>query len=190
MKSLTYTLFALLLSVNIYAVEIPNQFEDGQVTSASQMNENFQVLKVEIEALKSQLTSQANNQVNFIGYSEDSMNGGAGFFAMLQACENFASGSHICNTDEFLGSQYSESAMSTVSGEAWILPSVVAATAADNGYGIGWSRNGATFGSTSSYRNCENWGRTENSMAGSAVTGVGRISSRSCDTVLKVACCK
>ena len=68
MKSFTYTFLALLLSNSSFSVEIPNHFEDGQVTSASQMNENFQALKVEIEALKSQLTSQANNQVNFIGY--------------------------------------------------------------------------------------------------------------------------
>ena len=185
MKSFSYTFLALLLSNSSFAVEIPNQFEDGQVTSASQMNENFQVLKVEIEALKSQLTSQANNQVNFIGYSEDSMNGGAGFFAMLQACENFASGSHICNTDEFLGSQYSESAMSTVSGEAWILPSVVAASGAR-----GWSRNGVTVDDISSTRNCQAWNRIENNMYGSAVRTGGNISIRSCDNVLKVACCK
>jgi hypothetical protein len=187
MSKLTIFMFSTIISSFALAdFEIPNQFEDGQVTSASQMNENFQALKSEIEALKSQLTSQADNQVNLIGYSEESMNGGAGFFAMLQACENFASGSHVCNTDELLGSQYSESAMSTVSGDAWILPSVVAGT----GNGSGWSKNGVTFSSTSSYRNCENWNRTDNNATGSAVWAGGHVSSSSCGSVLKVACCK
>jgi hypothetical protein len=184
MKSLTNTLLALLLSANVIAVEIPNQFEDGQVTSASQMNENFQALKVEIEALKSQLTSQADNQVNFIGYSEDSMNGGAGFFAMLQACENFASGSHVCNTDEFLGSQYSESAMSTVSGDAWILPSIVAAGS------TGWSKFGVVLNNGETYRNCKNWSQSTYDFNGSAILTGGVTSALSCTNVLKVACCK
>ena len=44
--------------------EIPNQFEDGQVTSASQMNENFQALKSEIEALKVNLRPVQKTKVN------------------------------------------------------------------------------------------------------------------------------
>ena len=177
-------LSTIISSFALADFEVPNQFEDGQVTSASQMNENFQALKVEIEALKSQLTSQADNQVNFIGYSEDSMNGGAGFFAMLQACENFASGSHVCNTDEFLGSQYSESAMSTVSGDAWILPSIVAAGS------NGWSKFGVVLNNGNTYRNCYNWSQSRYDFYGSAILTGGVTSALSCNNVLKVACCK
>ena len=185
MKSFTYTFLVLLLSNSSFAVEIPNQFEDGQVTSASQMNENFQALKVEIEALKSQLTSQANNQVNFIGYSEDSMNGGAGFFAMLQACENFASGSHVCNTDEFVKSQYSESAMSTVSGGAWILSSIVALRGSEGG----WSSNGIPTSSTR-YVNCQNWTTSSDYYYGTSIFPGGGISRSNCSVEQRIACCK
>ena len=69
MKSLTYTLFAILLSANVIAVEIPNQFEDGQVTSASQMNENFQALKAELEAQRALIEANLGNQkVVFRGF--------------------------------------------------------------------------------------------------------------------------
>ena len=163
MKILTYTLFALLLSANAISVEIPNQFEDGQVTSASQMNENFQALKVEIEALKSQLTSQANNQVNFIGYSEDSMNGGAGFFNMLQACDNSYSGSHICDGADISKSSFNPAAMDSVSGSAWII-------------------NGSS--------SCESWSRSTEQFTGRSINEYGRNTYSFCHETLKVACCK
>ena len=77
MKSLTNILFALLLSANVLAVEIPNQFEDGQVTSASQMNENFQALKAELEAQRALIEANLGNQkVVFQGFSAESMDGG------------------------------------------------------------------------------------------------------------------
>ncbi len=111
MKSLTYTLFALLLSANAFAVEIPNQFEDGQVTSASQMNENFQALKAELNAQRALLEANlgAQNTV-FQGFSLNTVDGGAGLVAMQQACNNFSSGSHVCTTSEFAQSSYNETA--------------------------------------------------------------------------------
>ena len=49
-------LSTIISSSALAEFEIPNEFEDGQVTSASQMNENFQALKVEIEILKNQIS--------------------------------------------------------------------------------------------------------------------------------------
>jgi hypothetical protein len=104
MKSLTYTLFVLLLSANVFAVEIPNQFEDGQVTSASQMNENFQALKVEIEALKAQLEQSQNPpKVEFQGYSEP-ISGNSGIAEFSVACEAVTAGSRMCIGDELINS--------------------------------------------------------------------------------------
>ena len=54
MKKLTIFIMSTIISSFALAdFEIPNQFEDGQVTSASQMNENFQALKAEIRGTRS-----------------------------------------------------------------------------------------------------------------------------------------
>ena len=104
MKSFTYIFLALLLSNSSFAVEIPNQFEDGQVTSASQMNENFQALKVEIEALKAQLEQSQNPpKVEFQGYSEP-ISGNSGIAEFNAACEALSSGSRMCVGDELINS--------------------------------------------------------------------------------------
>ena len=187
MKSLTNTFLLLLLSANTFAVEIPNEFQDGQVTSASQMNENFQALKVEIEALKSQIsTIQSTTRTQFRGFSNDAVSGLAGFFAMLEACENFVAESHVCSSDEISGSRRGDYAMSTVNGDAWVLPSIKSGSS-QSGWG---STLGNTFSGTSSYRNCENWNTTNIVHTGTVVRSNGSISTRSCGSTLKVACCK
>ena len=101
MKSFTYTFLALLLSNSSFAVEIPNQFEDGQVTSASQMNENFQALKVEIEALKSQLSNiQAESNIQFVGFTEELMRAKNGTIEMNTLCHNYTPNSRVCTDME------------------------------------------------------------------------------------------
>lgn len=101
MKYLTFIFLVLLLSATTYAVEIPNQFEDGQVTSASQMNENFQALKVEIEALKSQLSNiQAESNIQFVGFTEGLMRAKNGTIEMNTLCHNYISDSRVCTDME------------------------------------------------------------------------------------------
>ena len=181
MKNLTYTLLAFLLSANIYAIEIPNQFEDGQVTSASQMNENFQALKVEIEALKNQLSEiQSNNRTQFRGFTSESMNGAVGFFEMLEACENFVAGSHVCSVDEVLGTKRGDFAMSTATGKAWILPSIKTERETQLG---GYINQDDT-----THRNCDNWQNSSN--WGTFINGDGAFGTQECSSLAKIACCK
>ena len=183
MKSLTNTFLLLLLSANTFAVEIPNQFEDGQVTSASQMNENFQALKVEIEALKSQLSEiQSNNRTQFRGFTSESMNGAVGFFKMLDACENFVAGSHVCSTDEVLGTRRGDFAMSTATGNAWILPQIKHPTENETQLGA-YIDQDHTFN-----RNCDNWQNSSN--WGTFINSDGAFGTQQCSSLAKIACCK
>ena len=181
MKILTYTLFALFLSANIYAVEIPNQFEDGQVTSASQMNENFQALKVEIEALKAQLEqSQTPPKVEFQGYSEP-IAGSSGVADLAAACNAVSTGSRICLGDELLEAPYNENFVNPQQF-AWIAQKLTHANMADDNY-----RLAQWFGST---RSC--WSKP---MTLFVLTSSGRLSEtipndENCYDSYPVACCK
>jgi len=108
MKYLTFIFVVLLLSATTYAVDIPNQFEDGQVTSASQMNENFQALKVEIEALKAQFEqSQTPPKVDFKGFSEP-VDSSSGIFNFNKACNTAFPESRICSAKELTFSVITE----------------------------------------------------------------------------------
>jgi hypothetical protein len=179
MKNLTYTLLVIFLSANIYAVEIPNQFEDGQVTSASQMNENFQALKVEIEALKAQLEhSQTPPKVEFRGYSAP-ISGSSGIPELAAACDAVSIGSRICLDDELLETPYSESFVNPEE-YAWIARKL----------------SHANISTGSSRTVTENWyGGTRSCWSGSnpfALLSNGRISSASScsENTFPVACCK
>lgn len=142
MKSFIYTFLAILLSNGSFAVEIPNHFEDGQVTSASQMNENFQALKVEIEALKAQLEqSQTPPKVEFQGYSE-SIAGNSGISEFTAACEAVSPGSRICVGDELINS-----IVEYPSNIAWIARN---RTAANTSTGSSQTVTRAFYGKTSS----------------------------------------
>ena len=119
MKSFTYIFLALLLSNSSFAVEIPNQFEDGQVTSASQMNENFQVLKVEIESLKAQLEAlNKTNKVTFVGVTNEQFSGNAGIVTVGQACDSMYKNSYVCGLGTFRDSIKPNDVF--LSKEAWI----------------------------------------------------------------------
>jgi hypothetical protein len=201
MKSLTNTLLALLLSANVFAVEIPNQFEDGQVTSASQMNENFQALKAELEAQRALIEANLGNQkVVFQGFSAESMDGAQGMLAMQQACHNLVAGSHVCKDTEIALSPYNPSAQN-LEGSAWLIseqhPTTAGLTASSSGYGrriqssplslFQWigdlNMNGLS-------RGCDGWGSIDASKYGGTVNSVLNFESRTCNTQQKVACCK
>jgi hypothetical protein len=106
MKKLTIFILSTIISnIAIAEFEIPNEFEDGQVTSASQMNENFQALKVQIEALKSQLeVNKEIKKVTFVGVTEEKFDGAAGHLAMGQACDAMSSGSFFCSYEDYASS--------------------------------------------------------------------------------------
>jgi hypothetical protein len=201
MKYLTYTLFALLCSANIYAIEIPNQFEDGQVTSASQMNENFQALKAELEAQRALIEANLGNQkVVFQGFSAETMNGAAGLLAMQQACHNLVAGSHVCKDTEIALSPYNPSAQN-LEGSAWLIseqhPTTAGVTDAYNGYGrriqsspLSLFQSIGNLNMDGLSRGCDGWGSTSSSKYGGTVNSVLNFDTRTCNTQQKVACCK
>ena len=197
MKTLTYILLALLLSANVFAVEIPNQFEDGQVTSASQMNENFQALKAELEAQRALIEANLGNQkVVFQGFSAESMNGGQGLLAMQQACHNLVPGSHVCKDTEIALSPYNPNAQN-LEGSAWVLMEVGASTASTDGFRIDspmslflFSGNDNIMGNGSYDRGCSGWDTTASSVFGAITQSDLGFSHESCSTQQKVACCK
>ena len=198
MKSLTYTLFALLLSVNAFAVEIPNQFEDGQVTSASQMNENFQALKAELEAQRALIEANLGNQkVVFQGFSAESMDGGQGMLAMQQACHNLVAGSHVCKDTEIALSPYNPNAQN-LEGSAWVLKETGSAASGDSSYewniqspiSLGSIRSeGYANTVIESERGCDGWGNS-GSGYGAKVNSSLSFGKARCNTTQKVACCK
>ena len=198
MKSLTYTLFALLLSTNIFAVEIPNQFEDGQVTSASQMNENFQALKAELEAQRALIEANLGNQkVVFQGFSAESVDGKQGMLAMQQACHNFVAGSHVCKDTEIALSPYNPNAQN-LEGEAWMIRELGPATAGGT-YNSGRFTLLSPLSLFSDYSDMNHdFSLTDHSCSGWSSYGVGgatvnqslSFGGASCNATIKVACCK
>jgi hypothetical protein len=202
MKSLTNTLLALLLSANVFAVEIPNQFEDGQVTSASQMNENFQALKAELEAQRALIEANLGNQkLVFQGFSAESMHGGQGMLAMQQACHNLVAGSHVCKDTEIALSPYNPNAQNLVDS-AWVISEKLQETNSSNS-GVLFQLSPLSLHSRKSSlysfgndnfgkfdRGCGGWGSVNPDYVGATVNNVLNFETRSCDTQQKVACCK
>jgi hypothetical protein len=201
MKSLTYTLFVLLLSANVFAVEIPNQFEDGQVTSASQMNENFQALKAELEAQRALIEANLGNQkVVFQGFSAESMDGGQGMLAMQQACHNLVAGSHVCKDTEIALSPYNPNAQN-LAGHAWVISemgSVLGGGDSQGGFFIqssplslfGLTRDGRDYYNTNKSRSCGGWRTIIDTYKGATTDSLLSFSRSSCSNQQKVACCK
>jgi len=197
MKYLTYTLFAILLSAKAFAVEIPNQFEDGQVTSASQMNENFQALKAELEAQRALIEATLGNQkVVFQGFSAESMDGGQGLLAMQQACHNLVAGSHVCKDTEIALSPYNPDAQN-LEGSAWVLfelgPSVSGADYTLQNSPISFRRifsQESNIGQSYYDRGCGSWNRNTSDWRGAIVDSQLKGNDVPCSTQQKVACCK
>ena len=172
-------------------LEIPNTFEDGQVTSAAEMNANFEAIKAAVNDNNSRIGSPRSQ---FMGFSSTKLDGAGGIFAMQQACHVSFSDSHVCDTAEVNGSSYSASAMATT-GEnesAWIrlrmgaTNGTSAATSSDGSVQAGRSTTGIVFDAT-----CGGWANTNNAYRGLTINGnTGALSASVCGNELKIACCK
>ena len=173
-KTIILTIFSLgVFSTQASELEIPNTFVDGEVTSASEMNANFEAIKAAVNDNHSRINSSGGeSRSQFIGFSATKLNGAGGIFAMQQACHNLSANSHVCESSEISGSSFSSAAMSTIEGDddvAWMQLMV----AANN-----------IFSSSS----CYGWGRTTGS--GVAIYGSGAKDYLGCEILAKVACCK
>ena len=159
--------------------EIPNQFEDGQVTSAAEMNANFQAIKAAIDAIN----ASKSDVVKFQGYSAPIM-GTAGAHAFALACAAVSNGSRICSGDELTLSP-ATNASTDLDGYAWISKELTNGnTTATYNYQV----HGVTI-------HDRKWhGRLESCLTGDAhVIKNGRFptfSNISCDDTYPIACCK
>lgn len=96
-------LMVLALSSLVFGQEIPNTFQAGNPIIASEVNENFQALRAEIEVLKAQLESQQTEAIprEFVGVTTEKTTGaGGGRFGMNQRCANQYAGSTMCLASE------------------------------------------------------------------------------------------
>lgn len=174
--------FALASELNV-----PNQFEDGQVTSAEQMNANFDAIQAAVNDNHARIeTMQQPTKAVFQGFSTDSMNGGQGLIAMQQACHNFVPGSHICNTTEFAESPYNAAAVATMTGSnAWVLVKAV---------GVGnyqhTDESGLTTSTGAGKSSCYGFSRSTNANEGVRINEIGEILVGNCSEEYKIACCK
>lgn len=160
-------------------LNVPNQFEDGQVTSAEQMNANFEAIQAAVNDNNARIESmQQPTKAVFQGFSTESMNGGQGLIAMQQACHNFVPGSHICNTTEFADSPYNATAVETMTGNAWILLDAQTSDLED--------RRGIYHPSVA----CRGWTESIAQHYGKVVTHHGQMKISNCDVPNKIACCK
>ena len=185
MKKLLLLTLTLISSIAMASeLNVPNQFEDGQVTSAAQMNANFDAIQAAVNDNHARIESmQQPTKAVFQGFSTDSMNGGQGLIAMQLACHNFVPGSHICNTTEFAESPYNADATATMTSSAWLLYDVAASTDS-----LRISKNAAGY--SADRVTCENWYSTSDENWGAIVTSLGAFRASSCDGIKKIACCK
>jgi hypothetical protein len=191
MKKLLLLSLTLTSSIALASeLNVPNQFEDGQVTSAAQMNANFDAIQAAVNDNHARIESmQQPTKAVFQGFSTESMNGGQGLIAMQQACHNFLPGSHICNTTEFAESPYNADAAATmVDNNAWVLVNITA-----NEQRI-YETNGNLTQDTSRTLSCRGWRSSTYQSSdwdkGSSVSISGGIIAISCSALNKIACCK
>ena len=164
-------------------LSVPNSFSSGTATSAADMNSNFSAVTTAVNDNDSRITAlETSSDKVFQGFSSGTVNGGAGIFAMAQACSSSFSGSKICNTNEFVNSVYN-SAASNLSGNAWIIPIVTGQDS--NGLEV---NSGRSEGSETNL-SCSGWGSNSGTF-GSVVSSLGELSVASCLQSRAVACCK
>ena len=168
-------------------LNVPNQFEDGQVTSAAQMNANFDAIQAAVNDNHARIeTMQQPTKAVFQGFSTDSMNGGQGLIAMQQACHNFVPGSHICNITEFAESPYNPQAVESMTGSAWILSNF---SVNDGRSDFVMDKNGIGRYYMNSTVTCDAW-TDQSGSNGTSINDKGDLTTQLCSNSFQVACCK
>lgn len=101
-KTIILTIFSLgVFSTQASELEIPNTFVDGEVTSASEMNANFEAIKAAVNDNHALINNGGNSsRVQFVGFTPTAVNVQAGMFAAKQMCTDFVSNSYICTYDD------------------------------------------------------------------------------------------
>ena len=125
MKPYSLILTLIITSSSAYAtgVTIPNSFSSGTTTSAAEMNANFDAVKAAVDDNDSRVTTLESSvsapASQFMGFSSGTTDGAGGSITMGNLCHTSFSGSHMCNTVEFIGAKMNGV---SVSGDAWLNP--------------------------------------------------------------------
>mgnify|MGYP006115277755 CR=1 FL=1 len=122
-KTTILTIFGLCaFSTQASELEIPNTFEDGQVTSASEINANFEAIEAAVNDNNVRISAALPAQ--FLGFTPTTFNQGSGFFAAQKMCHDWIANSYVCRPNEVADTPYSATAIATIiDGEhesAWL----------------------------------------------------------------------
>lgn len=156
-------------------LSIPNTFEDGQVTSAAEMNANFKAVETAINNIDTRVNDITKSSTRtFLGFSSEKITGGQGFFSMQRMCMTSFTDSKMCHTEDIFNSKITDSALASADdGYAWIL-----------------TRDVNGIYSINEFRDCESWNSNSNARTGSAISMQGSIFELSCNSSAQIACCK
>ena len=187
--NLIFTLIITSSSAYATGLTIPNAFSSGTTTSAAEMNANFTAVKSAVDdndsrinTLESSVSAAASQ---FMGFSSGTTDGAGGSIGMGNLCHTSFSGSHMCNTVEFIGAKMNGV---SVSGSAWVVPVLLAGSVVNN-YALNILEAGTgLYGTNAAYYNCKNW--SDNNYNGLLIDASGSISQDACSLVNSVACCK
>ena len=187
----------MLLAVNSLSageLQVPNQFNSGDATSAAQMNANFSAVETAVNDNDQRIGRlEANGPVVFQGFSDGIMDGTQGVINMTQACDATYQGSRMCTTTEFRDSPFNSNA-GNLDTNAWINPVLI-------GVGAGTGASGPAYGAMEvvsgvivddpKLTTCNSWRSTSE---GTVLTPVGQVmvknGSVGCSNEYRVACCK
>ncbi|HCL69291.1 MAG TPA: hypothetical protein DIC49_07215 [Gammaproteobacteria bacterium] len=173
---------------------VPNQFSNGQATSASEMNANFSAVESAVND-NDQRISQLEGQgpVVFQGFSLSTIDGAQGLRTMTQACDSTYPGSRMCSTAEYRDSPFNPNA-ENLDSPAWINPVILGIGtpgATSNQWGIVEAVSGA-ISLDSQYLSCRGWSASD--LEGMLVSETGQmligIASSGCNQSNRVSCCK
>ena len=172
-------------------LEIPHTFENGQVTSATEMNANFEAIKAAVNDNHNRIFEQ---RTQFVGFSSATFDGSGGLFAMQQACHILVPQSHMCDTSELSGSAYSASALQTIENSddnAWIRYKVAGFDAERTVIDENALQPATAFaGNSGEGTSCRGWKDDQAIYQGLIVRWNGSFSTQDCGRIAKVACCK
>ena len=136
---------------------------------------------------------QGEARSQFVGFSNDKVDGAAGIFEMQKACDAFIAKSHVCNTTEVAHSTHKKGTDYNLDSdtEAWILVDIqsLGNKSAISQFGL------VSFTEEDKTLDCHGWSTNKsgpsNENEGATVTKEGRFkNTTTCQYAKSVACCK
>lgn len=163
-------------------LSIPNEFSSGDTTSAGDINDNFNAIQSAVNDNNTRLNAIESGSVRvvFQGFSKESVSADQGIRRLQASCDATFKASKICTSDEYASSIFNGGA-SNLSGEAWLLPTVL--------QGSGKKVRDVITGKEYSAGDLSCNGYVSKGT-GLTVSAAGELSTTSCSDAIRVACCK